>query len=135
MATTRKREIPAHLIEAVREADQITAALRAAGRPYAAFIFHRDLGRFIRDGMSEAHFRFLTQRFDPGPGWPERKPKRVGKLAPTGRANLPPRRRLPRRERPAEWRPKVLPTGHDIDEGMSGTKFAAVIRARYGVSA
>lgn len=117
MPTTRKREnVPARLVAAVREADQITAALRATGRPYAAFVFSRDLGRFIRPGMSEAHFRFLTQRSDPGPGWPERKPQR---------------RRLPRRERPEAAYQKETGRRRPLSDEISGYEKALQLRARY----
>ena len=83
---------------------------------YAAFVFSRDLGRFIRPGMSEAHFRFLTQRSDPGPGWPERKPQR---------------RRLPRRERPEAAYQKETGRRRPLSDEISGYEKALQLRARY----
>ena len=90
--TTRKPDnVPARLVAAVREADR-TRRAPAAGRPVAAFSSAATSGA-SSPCMSEADFRFLTQRSDPGPGWPERKPQR---------------RRLPRRERPEQRIKKKL---------------------------
>ena len=117
---SEKVAVPPRLAALAVEADQIIARLKGEGRPYLAHLLSTDAAKLIQSNADPRGFARWLRAADPGPG-----PRQMSRRRP-----LPVTGKAPRRVRP-----NVSTTGSDISEGMSGTEFAAVLLARYGVAA